>query len=97
MTAALQRSDPPKGMYTSAINVWLTIVHGVTDTTAKDFHRSEKVFVGVPLTFRTRKFTLNRDQTKAILGTDGKLALTSGPKEFDHDLRPAPPARLSAR
>jgi hypothetical protein len=69
-----------------AINVWLTLVHGVTDTTAKDFHRSEKVFVGVPLTFRTRKFTLNRDQTKAILGTDGKLALTGGPKEFDHDL-----------
>ena len=36
-----------------AIDVWLTVVHGVNDTTAKDFHRSEKVFVDVPLTFRS--------------------------------------------
>jgi hypothetical protein len=68
------------------IDVWLTVVHGVTDTTVKDFHRSEKVFVHVPLKFKVRKFTLNKDQTKAILGTDGKLALTGGPTEFDHDL-----------
>ena len=68
------------------IDVWLTGVHGVTDTTVKDFHRSEKVFVHVPLKFKVRKFTLNKDQTKAILGTDGKLALTGGPTEFDHDL-----------
>ena len=68
------------------IDVWLTVVHGVKDTTAKDFHRSEKVFVHVPLKFKVRKFTLNRDQTKAILGTDGKLALSGGPTEFDHNL-----------
>jgi hypothetical protein len=30
------------------IDVWLTVVHGVNDTTAKDFHRSERVFVHVP-------------------------------------------------
>lgn len=75
------------------IDVWLTVVHGVTDTAVKDFHRSEKVFVHVPLKFKVRKFTLNKDQTKAILGTDGKLALTGGPKEFDHDL----PAGASSR
>ena len=69
-----------------AIDVWLTVVHGVTDTTAKDFHRSEKVFVHVPLKFKVKKFVLNKDQTKAILGTDGKLTLTGGPTEFDHDL-----------
>jgi hypothetical protein len=68
------------------IDVWLTVVHGVTDTTAKDFHRSEKVFVHVRLKFKVKKFILNKDQTKAILGTDGKLALTGGPTEFDHDL-----------
>ncbi len=64
----------------SAIDVWVTVVNGVTDTTAKDFQRAEKVFVHVPLTFRIKKFTLNRDQTRAILGTDGKLALAGGPK-----------------
>ena len=69
-----------------AIDVWLTVVHGVTDTTAKDFHRSEKVFVHVPLKFKVKKFVLNKDQTKAILGMDGKLTLTGGPTEFDHDL-----------
>jgi hypothetical protein len=68
------------------IDVWLTVVHGAADTTAKDFHRSEKVFVHVPLKFKVKKFVLNKDQTKAILGTDGKLALTGGPTEFDHDL-----------
>ena len=40
-----------------AINVWLTVVNGVADTTEKDFQRSEKVFVSVPLTFRKKKFT----------------------------------------
>jgi len=68
------------------IDVWLTVMHGVTDTTAKDFHRAEKTFVHVPLKFKVKKFILNKDQTKSILGTDGKLALTGGPKEFDHDL-----------
>ena len=68
------------------IDVWLTVVHGVKDTTTKDFHRSEKVLVYVPLKFKVRKFTLNRDQTKAILGTDGKLAISGGPTEFDHNL-----------
>ena len=68
------------------IDVWLTVVHGVADTTAKDFHRSERVFVHVPLKFKVKKFTLNRSQTNAILGTDGKLALTGGPTEFDHNL-----------
>ena len=63
-----------------AINVWLTVVNGVADTTEKDFQRSEKVFVSVPLTFRKKKFTLTRDQTRAILGTDGKLALSGGPR-----------------
>jgi hypothetical protein len=70
----------------SAIDVWVTVVNGVADTTAKDFQRAEKVFVQVPLTFSIKKFTLNRDQTRAILGTDGKLALAGGPKEFDHDI-----------
>jgi hypothetical protein len=68
------------------IDVWLTVVHGVKDTTANDFHRSEKIFIHVPLKFKARKFTLNKDQTRAILGTDGKLALTGGPSEFDHNL-----------
>ena len=68
------------------IDVWVTVVHGVTDTTVKDFHRSERAFVHVPLKFKVKKFILNKDQTNAILGTDGKLALTGGPTEFDHDL-----------
>ena len=78
------------------IDVWLTVVNGVSDTTAKDFHRSEKVFVHVPLKFKVKKFILNKDQTKAILGTDGKLALTGGPPEFDHDL-PAGAGNPTAR
>jgi hypothetical protein len=80
----------------SAIDVWVTVVNGVTDTTAKDFQRAEKVFVQVPLTFRIKKFTLNRDQTRAILGTDGKLALAGGPKEFTIS-QPGPAAALRAR
>jgi hypothetical protein len=68
------------------LNVWVTVVNGVADTTARDFQRSQKVFVGVPLTFKLIKHTLNRGQTQAILGTDGKLAIAGGPKEFDHNL-----------
>jgi hypothetical protein len=70
----------------ATIDVWVTVVNGVTDTTAKDFQRAEKVFAKLPLTFRMKKFKLNRDQTKAILGSDGKLALAGGPTEFDHDI-----------
>jgi hypothetical protein len=68
------------------LDVWVTVVHGVADTTAKDFQRSEKIFAGVPLTFKLIRHTLTRGQTQAILGTDGKLAIAGGPKEFDHDL-----------
>lgn len=68
------------------LDVWLTVVHGVTDTTAKDFQRSEKIFAGVPLNFRISKHSLTRAQTQAILGTDGKLAIAGGLKQFDHDL-----------
>ena len=81
----LTRDRQERGVTT--IDVWLTVVHGVADTTVKDFHRSERVFVHVPLRFKVKKFTLNKDQTKAILGTDGKLALTGGPNEFNQDLR----------
>ncbi len=69
-----------------AIDVWVTVVNGVRDTTDKDFQRAERVFTAVPLTFRRKRFTLDRNQTRAILGTDGKLALSGGPKEFDHNL-----------
>ena len=75
------------------IDVWLTVVHGVADTTTKDFHRSERVFVHIPLKFKVKKFTLNKDQTNTILGTDGKLALTGGPTEFEHNL----PAGVGSR
>jgi len=54
--------------------------HGVTDTTAKDFHRFEKVFVHVLLKFKVKKFSVNKEQTKVILGTDGKLALSGRPE-----------------
>jgi len=70
----------------TAIDIWVTVMDGVTDTTVTDFQRSEKVFADVPLKFRMHKFVLNKDQTRAILGTDGKLATTGGPKEFDYDL-----------
>ena len=80
----MTRDRQERGVAT--IDVWLTVVHGVADTTVKDFHRSERVFVHVPLRFKVKKFTLNKDQMKAILGTDGKLALTGGPNEFDQDL-----------
>jgi hypothetical protein len=69
-----------------SIDVWVTVVNGVTDTTTKDFHRAQKVFTSVPLTFKLIKHTLSRSQTQAILGTDGKLAIAGGPKEFDHNL-----------
>jgi hypothetical protein len=68
------------------LDVWLTVVHGVSDTTAKDFQRSQKIFAGVPLIFRISKHSLTREQTQAILGTDGKLSISGGPKEFDHNL-----------
>ena len=57
------------------IDVWLTVVHGVKNTTAKDFHRSEKVFVHVPLKFKVRIFTwTGSDEGHSC--TDGKLALS---------------------
>ena len=64
----------------------MTVVHGVADSTAADLQRCQKIFAAVPLTFRSSKHRLTADQTKAILGTDGKLAISGGPKEFDHDL-----------
>jgi hypothetical protein len=70
----------------ASLPVWVTIVHGVADTTAKDFQRADKVFAGVPLRFKPVKHILNRDQTRAILGSDGKLAISGGPKQFDHNL-----------
>ncbi len=74
----------------SAIDVWVTVVNGVADTTVKDFQRAEKVFVQVPLTFRMKKFTLNRDQTRAILGTDGKLALAGDRRSSTTISQPGP-------
>lgn len=68
------------------LDVWVTVVNSVADTTAKDFQRSQRIFAGVPLTFKLIKHTLTRGQTQAILGTDGKLAISGGPKQFDHDL-----------
>lgn len=70
----------------TVIDVWVTVMHSVTDTTVTDFQRAEKVFAGVPVKFRVHKFVLSKDQTRAILGTDGKLATTGGPKEFEYDL-----------
>jgi hypothetical protein len=70
----------------ASLPVWVTIVHGVADTTAKDFQRADKVFAIVPLRFKPVKHILNRDQTRAILGSDGKLAISGGPKQFDHNL-----------
>ena len=64
------------------LDLVLTVVNGVDDTTAEDFQRAQKIFTPVPLAFRPIKHTLTREQTRAILGTDGKLALTGGPKQF---------------
>src|ERR1700754_1624985 len=68
------------------LSCWVTVVHGVADTTAKDLHRSEKIFHGVNLAFKPVKHTLNKAQTNAILGNDGKLEIAGGPTEFDHDI-----------
>jgi hypothetical protein len=74
------------------IDVSVTILNGVSDTVSTDFQRAEKVFHAVPLKFRVTKFTLDKSQSQAILGTDGKLATTGGQKKFTHDL-PAGAAR----
>jgi hypothetical protein len=68
------------------VDGWVTLAYGVDDTIAEDFQRALKVFAAVPMAFRISKFTLNKGQTAAILGSDGKLALTGGPTEFTHNL-----------
>jgi Matrixin len=68
------------------LDAWVTVVHNVADTAAADFQRASIVFAGVPLKFRTTKYSLTQAQTQAILGTDGKLAISGGPTEFVHDL-----------
>ena len=62
------------------LDIVLTVVNGVDDTTAQDFQRAQNIFAPIPLAFRQIKHSLTQDQTRAILGTDGKLALSGGPK-----------------
>jgi hypothetical protein len=68
------------------LDVWVTVMHGVRDTVTSDIQRAQRVFAGVPVTFRATRHTLDEAQTRAILGTDGRLAIAGGPREFDHDL-----------
>jgi hypothetical protein len=70
----------------ATLDVWVTVFDGVVDTTASDLQRSQKIFAGVALKFRPTKHTLTQAQTQAILGTNGKLAISGGPTEFDHDV-----------
>jgi hypothetical protein len=61
------------------IDVWITICHGATDTSEQDLRRVEKVFAGVPLSFRKGiKHMLSPCQTKEFIGENGKLAVTDG-------------------
>jgi hypothetical protein len=78
------------------LDVWLTVVHGVTDTTAKDFHRSERVFVRVPLHFRIKRFTLNRDQRPFLAPTANWLS-PEDRRNSTMTFRPVLPVRQSAR
>ncbi len=64
------------------LDIVLTVTDGIDDTTAQDFQRAQKIFAPIPLAFRRIKHTLTPEQTRAILGTDGKLALSGGAKEF---------------
>jgi hypothetical protein len=79
-----------------SIDVWVTVVIGVTDTTAKDFHRAQTVFASVPLNIKLAKHTLSRSQTQAILGTDGKLAIAAARRSSTTTCRQAREATWSA-
>ena len=68
------------------VDSWVTIADGVQDTVAQDFQRAQRVFSALSFDFRISKFVLTKDQTQAILGSDGKLALTGGPTQFTHNL-----------
>ena len=69
------------------IDVWLTVVHGVKDTTAKDFHRSEKVFVHVPLKFKVREIHPEPGSDEGHSWHRWQSWLSRGDRqEFDHNL-----------
>ena len=68
------------------VDSWVTIAEGVQDTVAQDFQRAQRVFSALSFEFWISKFILTRDQTQAVLGSDGKLALTGGPAQFTHNL-----------
>jgi hypothetical protein len=68
------------------VDGWVTLAYGVNDTIGEDFQRAQRVFAAVPIGFRISKFILTKNQTQAILGGDGKLALAGGPKQFTHNL-----------
>jgi Matrixin len=68
------------------LDVNVTVFDGVKDTIAADFARATKVFMALPIAFKVTKFTLNRAQSRAILGGDNKLAIAGGPTKFDRTL-----------
>ncbi len=81
-----ERTDREGGDTMPDIDVWVTVADGVADTVAADCHRAQRIFSAVPLNLRVSKFLLTRDQTRAILGSDGKLAVSGSSQTFTHNL-----------
>jgi hypothetical protein len=62
----------------------VTVFDGVANTVQSDLQRSMRVFGAVPIEIRWKLFTIPRDATQRMLGTNGALAISGGPTQFDH-------------
>jgi hypothetical protein len=62
----------------------VTVFDGAANTVQSDLRRSTQVFGAVPLEIKSTLFTIPRDATPRMLGTDGALAISGGPTQFDH-------------
>lgn len=62
----------------------VTVFDGVANTVQRDLQRSMRVFGVVPLEIKWTLFTIPRDATQRMLGTDGALAISGGPAQFGH-------------
>jgi Matrixin len=61
----------------------VTVFAGVKNTVKSDLRRTETVFGAVPLWINSSLFTITPEATKSMLGTDGALAITGDPQEFE--------------
>jgi hypothetical protein len=62
----------------------VTVFSGVKNTAHTDIQRTMAAFNAVSLSIEWTLFTISLETTRRLLGTDGALAMSGAPPEFDH-------------